>query len=255
MTRSSRRVALVTGAAGGIGRAEAVALAGGGADVAVMAHANIAPAEETAALCRALGARAIVVKGDLRRSDDVRQMVAETCDSLGSLDILVNNAGVLGGDLNHPITELAEDAWHLMIDSHLTGTFLTIKHAAPLMVARGWGRIVNTASVHGRIGGRPTLAHYAAAKAGIIALTQTAARELGPAGVTCNVISPGYVKTDKLASYLPPERLETIARQIPLGRLAAPEEIGGVVAFLASEAASYVNGAVIDLHGGRLEYA
>jgi 3-oxoacyl-[acyl-carrier protein] reductase len=255
MTPSSRRVALVTGGAGGIGRAEAVALAGAGVDVAVMAHARIAPAEETAAQCRVLGARAIVVKGDLRRSEDMQQVIAETRDTLGSLDILVNNAGVLGGDLNRPIVDLGEDAWHLMIDSHLTGTFLTIKHAAPLMVARGWGRIINTASVHGRIGGRPTLAHYAAAKAGIIALTQTAARELGPAGVTCNVVSPGYVKTDKLASYLPPERLEAIARQIPLGRLAAPEEIGGVVAFLASEAASYINGAVIDLHGGRLEYA
>lgn len=255
MADDARRVALVTGAAGDIGRAEAVALARAGADVALMAHASVAPAEEAAGECRSLGARAIVVKGDVRRSEDVRRVVAEVREALGGLDILVNNAGALGGALNRPISDLDEDAWHLMIDSHLTGTFLTIKHAAPLMVARGWGRIVNTASVHGRIGGRPTLAHYAAAKAGIVALTQTAARELGPAGVTCNVVSPGYVQTGKLASYLPPERLDALARQIPLGRLAAPEEIGSVVAFLASDAASYVNGAVVDLHGGRLEYA
>lgn len=255
MADTTRRVALVTGAAGDIGRAEAVALARAGADVALMAHASLAPAEEAAAQCRGLGVHAIVVKGDVRRSEDVQRVVAEVREAFGRLDILVNNAGALGGDLNRPIVELGEDAWHLMLDSHLTGTFLAIKHAAPLMVSRGWGRIINTASVHGRIGGRPTLAHYAAAKAGVIALSQTAARELGPAGVTCNVISPGYVRTEKLASYLPQERLDALARQIPLGRLAGPEEIGAVVAFLASDAASYVNGAVIDLHGGRLEYA
>lgn len=254
MALGEQRVALITGGAGGIGRAEALALARAGADIAVLGHSDLAGAEDTARQCRALARRAVVVQGDVRRSDDVRRAVRETVDALGSLDILVNNAGALGGDLNAPLTELSEEAWHLMLDSHLTGTFLCIKHAAPLMTARGWGRIVNTASIHGRIGGRPTLGHYGAAKAGIIALTQTAARELGGAGVTCNVVSPGFVRTPRLQSYLSAERLEALSRQIPIGRLAEPEEIAAAVAFLASDAASYVNGAIIDLHGGRMEY-
>ncbi len=254
MGAAERRVAVVTGAAGGIGRAEAVAMAAGGFDIVALAHHDVAAAEKTAEECRARGARTIVVTADVGIGDDVRRAMATVDDTFGRLDVLVNNAGTLGGGLNAPIVDLTEQAWHTMIDSHLTGTFLCIKHAAPLMLARRWGRIINTSSVHGRVGGRPTLGHYAAAKAGIIALTRTAARELGGAGVTCNVVSPGYVRTDRLQSYLSEARLGELSRQIPLGRMAEPEEIAAAVVFLASDAASYVNGAVIDLHGGRLEY-
>jgi 3-oxoacyl-[acyl-carrier protein] reductase len=122
------------------------------------------------------------------------------------------------------------------------------------MVKQGWGRIINTSSIHGRVGGRATLGHYGAAKAGVIALTMTAARELGPKGITVNVIAPGFIGTETLRGILSPERLQALSQQTPLGRIGEPKEVGRVVAFLASEAASYVNGAVVDLTGGRLEY-
>jgi 3-oxoacyl-[acyl-carrier protein] reductase len=247
-------VALVTGGAAGIGRAEAIALAEAGVDVAVLGHTDLAGAEETARRCRALGRRAVVVQADVRRSEEVRRAVDAAVQGLGRLDILVNNAGALGAQLNVPLLELDESTWHLMLDSHLTGTFLCIKHAAPHMVRQRWGRVINTSSVHGRIGGRPTLGHYGAAKAGVIALTRTAARELGPHGVTVNAISPGYVETERLRATLPPERLDALARQIPVGRIGTPAEIGSAVAFLASDGAAFVNGAVIDVHGGRMEY-
>jgi 3-oxoacyl-[acyl-carrier protein] reductase len=248
-------VALVTGGAAGIGRAEAIALAEAGVDVAVLCHTDLAGAEETARRCRALGRRAVVVQADVRRSEEVRRAVDAAVQGLGRLDILVNNAGALGAQLNVPLLELDESTWHLMLDSHLTGTFLCIKHAAPHMVRQRWGRVINTSSVHGRVGGRPTLGHYGAAKAGVIALTRTAARELGPHGVTVNAISPGYVETERLRATLPPERLDALARQIPVGRIGTPAEIGAAVAFLASDGAAFVNGAVLDVHGGRMEYA
>ncbi|HEY7600899.1 MAG TPA: 3-oxoacyl-ACP reductase family protein [Methylomirabilota bacterium] len=248
-------MALVTGGAAGIGRAEAIALAEAGVDVAVLGHTDLAGAEETARRCRALGRRAVVVQADVRRSEEVRRAVDAAVQELGRLDILVNNAGALGAQLNVPLLELDESTWHLMLDSHLTGTFLCIKHAAPHMVRQRWGRVINTSSVHGRIGGRPTLGHYGAAKAGVIALTRTAARELGPHGVTVNAISPGYVETERLLATFPPERLDALARQIPVGRIGTPAEIGAAVAFLASDGAAFVNGAVLDVHGGRMEYA
>jgi NAD(P)-dependent dehydrogenase (short-subunit alcohol dehydrogenase family) len=249
-----RRVALVTGGAGGIGRAEAVGLAQAGADVAVVGHVDMAGAEETARRCRAAGARALVVQADVRRSEEVRRIVAEVVAGLGRLDILVNNAGAVRKELNAPLVELPEEAWQAMLDSHLTSTFLCIKHAAPHMVARRWGRIVNTASIHGRVGGRPTLGHYGAAKAGVVALTRTAARELGPHGVTCNVVAPGFVRTGQLERNLDAARLDALARQVPLERLGTPAEIAAAVVFLASDAAAYVNGATLDVHGGRMEY-
>jgi 3-oxoacyl-[acyl-carrier protein] reductase len=196
----------------------------------------------------------VVVQADVRRSEEVRRAVEGVVQELGRLDILVNNAGALGAHLNVPLLELDETTWHLMLDSHLTGTFLCIKHAAPHMVRQRWGRVINTSSIHGRIGGRATLGHYGAAKAGVVALTRTAARELGPHGITVNAISPGYVDTEQLGATLPKERLDTLARQIPVGRIGTPAEIAAAVAFLASDGAAFVNGAVLDIHGGRMEY-
>jgi 3-oxoacyl-[acyl-carrier protein] reductase len=249
-----RRVAMVTGAGSGLGRAEAVALARAGADVAVVGHRNLAGAEETAEQCRKAGGQALVLRADVGRSEDVRRAVAAAVEEFGRLDILVNNAGALGPELNAPLVDLPEDAWRLMLDSHLTGSFLCIKHAAPHMIAGRWGRIVNTSSIHGRVGGRATIGHYGAAKAGVIALTRTAARELGPHGITCNVVSPGFIRTAQLERTLPAERLGVLTAQVPLKRIGTPEELAAAVVFLASDAASYVNGATLDVHGGRLEY-
>jgi 3-oxoacyl-[acyl-carrier protein] reductase len=121
-------------------------------------------------------------------------------------------------------------------------------------VARRWGRIVNTSSIHGRVGGRASLGHYGAAKAGIVALTRTAARELGPQGITANVVAPGFIRTPALEGVLTADRLRALAGQVPLGRIGEPAEIAAAVAFLASDEASYVNGAVLDVNGGRTEY-
>jgi 3-oxoacyl-[acyl-carrier protein] reductase len=150
--------------------------------------------------------------------------------------------------------DMPEDLWDFMIGNHLKSAFLCIKYAAPHMIAHGWGRIINTSSIHGRVGGRPSLGHYGAAKAGVVALTMTAARELGPKGITANVIAPGFIGTETLRGILAPATLEKLQQQIPLGRIGEPQEVGRVVAFLASEAASYLNGAVLDISGGRLEY-
>jgi 3-oxoacyl-[acyl-carrier protein] reductase len=249
------RVAIVTGGAKGIGRAEAEALAAEGAAVVVATAKSVAEAERVARGVLEKGGRAISVQADVSQAADVQRLVETTVKAFGRLDILVNNAGTTGPHLNKPITEMPEELWDFMLGNHLRSVFLCIKYAAPHMVAQGWGRIINTSSIHGRVGGRPSLGHYGAAKAGVIALTKTAARELGPKGVTVNVIAPGFIGTETLRGILAPATMEKLQQQIPLGRIGEPAEVGRVVAFLASEAAAYMNGVIVDLNGGRLEFA
>lgn len=251
----ARRAAIVTGGATGIGRAEAIALARDAqADVAVLYRTNESAAKAVVGACCEIGARAMAVHCDITHPDQVRHAVEQVIARFGRVDILVNNAGSMGARYNKPIIDLDVELWEEMLSSHVTGTFLCIKQCAPYMIRNGWGRIINTSSIHGRTGGRATLGAYGAAKAGIDALTRTAARELGPHGITCNSIAPGFVKTERLASYMSEERLLELSRQIPLGRAAAPEEIAAAVVFIASEHASYLTGAIIDLNGGRAEY-
>ncbi|MFB3817251.1 MAG: SDR family NAD(P)-dependent oxidoreductase [Candidatus Methylomirabilales bacterium] len=249
------RVAIVTGGAKGIGRAEAEALAGEGAAVVVATAKSVAEAERVVRGLLEQGGRAIAVQADVSQAADVQRLVETTLKAFGRLDILVNNAGTTGPHLNKPLTEMPEELWDFMVGNHLRSVFLCIKYAAPHMMAQGWGRIINTSSIHGRVGGRPSLGHYGAAKAGVIALTKTAARELGPKGITVNVIAPGFIGTETLRGILAPATMEKLQQQIPLGRIGEPVEVGRVVAFLASEAASYMNGVVVDLTGGRLEFA
>jgi 3-oxoacyl-[acyl-carrier protein] reductase len=200
------------------------------------------------------GGRAMAVQADATKAEDVRRLMEATVKAFGRLDILVNNAGTTGPQYNKPLVEMPEELWDFMVGNHLKSVFLCIKYAAPHMIERGWGRIINTSSIHGRVGGRASLGHYGAAKAGVVALTMTAARELGPKGITANVIAPGFIGTETLRGILAPATLEKLSQQIPLGRIGEPSEVGRVVAFLASEAASYLNGAVLDVSGGRLEY-
>ncbi len=248
------RVAIVTGGSKGLGQAEAEALAAEGAAVVVATARSVREADQVARTLQDRGCRAISVQADVSQTADVQRLVEATVKTFGRLDILVNNAGTTGPHLNKPLVDLPEDLWEFMIGNHLRSVFLCIKYAAPHMVKQGWGRIVNTSSIHGRVGGRPSLGHYGAAKAGVIALTMTAARELGPKGITANVIAPGFIGTEALRSVLAPQTLEKLQQQIPLGRIGEPAEVGRLVAFLASEAASFVNGAVVDITGGRLEY-
>jgi 3-oxoacyl-[acyl-carrier protein] reductase len=248
------RVAIVTGGSKGLGRAEAEALAAEGVAVAVATAKSTAEADRVARGILDRGGRAIAIQADASCSEDVQRMVESTVRAFGRLDILVNNAGTTGPHLNKPLVDMPEDLWDFMLGNHLKSAFLCIKHAAPHMITQGWGRIINTSSVHGRVGGRASLGHYGAAKAGVVALTMTAARELGPKGITVNVIAPGFIGTDTLRGILAPATLEKLAQQIPLGRIGEPAEVGRVVAFLASEAASYLNGVVLDISGGRLEY-
>jgi 3-oxoacyl-[acyl-carrier protein] reductase len=248
------RVAIVTGGSKGLGRAEAEALATEGAAVVVATAKSVAEADQVVRGLLDKGSRAMSVQADVTRTADVQRLMETTLKTFGRLDILVNNAGTTGPQYNKPLVDMPEDLWDFMIASHLRSVFLCIKYAAPHMVEQGWGRIINTSSIHGRVGGRPTLGHYGAAKAGVIALTMTAARELGPRGITANVIAPGFVGTDTLRGILAPPTLEKLQQQIPLGRIGEPPEVGRVVAFLASEAASYLNGVVVDVNGGRMEY-
>jgi 3-oxoacyl-[acyl-carrier protein] reductase len=248
------RVAIVTGGSKGLGQAEAEALAAEGAAIVVATAKSVTEAERVVRGLLARGGRAVSVQADVSRAEDVQRLVQTTVKTYGRLDILVNNAGTTGPHLNKPLVDMPEELWDFMIGNHLRSAFLCIKYAAPQMIAQGWGRIINTSSIHGRVGGRPSLGHYGAAKAGVVALTMTAARELGPKGITANVIAPGFIGTETLRGILAPPTLEKLQQQIPLGRIGEPVEVGRVVAFLASEAASYLNGAVLDISGGRLEY-
>jgi 3-oxoacyl-[acyl-carrier protein] reductase len=248
------RVAIVTGGSRGLGRAEAEALAAEGAAVVVAAAKSIAEADQVVQRLQEMGSRALSVQADVSQSSDVQRMVETTLESFGRLDILVNNAGPTGPGLGGSLLEMAEERWDFVLASHLRSVFLCIKYAAPHMLRQRWGRIINTSSIHGRVGGRPTFGAYGAAKAGVIALTMTAARELGPSGITANAIAPGVIGTAVVRSNLGDTMLAKIATQVPLRRIGEPPEVGRVVAFLASEAASYLNGAVIDISGGRIEY-
>jgi len=248
------RVAIVTGASRGLGRAEAEALAAEGAAVVVVAANSMVEADRVVGGLRDMGAEAISLQADVRHTAEVRRMVDATLNKFGRLDILVNNAGATGPDLAGSLLDMSEAQWDDALASHLRSVFLCIKYAAPHMRERGWGRIITTSSIHGRVGGRAGFGSYGAAKAGVIALTLTAARELGSTGITANVIAPGVIGTAAVRRNLGAAMLGQIATQIPLGRIGEPPEVGRVVAFLASEAASYLNGGIIDIGGGRIEY-
>jgi 3-oxoacyl-[acyl-carrier protein] reductase len=248
------RVAIVTGGSKGLGRAEAEALAAEGAAVIVATAKSVAEAEQVVRGLLDKGSRAVAVQADVTQAADVQRLVGTALKTFGRLDILINNAGTTGPQYNKPLVDMPEELWDFMLGNHLKSAFLCIKYAAPHMVKQGWGRIINTSSIHGRVGGRASLGHYGAAKAGVVALTMTAARELGPKGITANVIAPGFIGTDTLRGIMPAATLEKLKQQIPLGRIGEPPEVGRVVAFLASEAASYLNGVVLDITGGRLEF-
>jgi len=244
------KVALVTGASSGIGRATAAALAGCGAHVAVNFRRNESGAEAARAEIVNAGGRATVIQADVTRAGEVRALVARTAEELGPVDILVNNAGSLVERLK--ILELTEERWDEVIDLNLKSAFLCSQAVAASMMERKTGAIVNVSSIAGRNGGALGSIHYSTAKGGLITLTKGFAKELAPYGVRVNAVSPGVIDTPYHERFSTPEAMKAYVGGIPLGRVGAPEEVASVITFLASDAASYLSGETVEVNGGML---
>ena len=242
------KVALVTGASSGIGRATAETLAANGARVAINIHRNEAGAESARAEILNRGGSAIVVQADVTRASDVDSLVDRTVTEFGPIDILVNNAGSLVERLR--ILELTEERWDEVIDLNLKTAFLCCRAVAASMMERKAGAIVNVASIAGRNGGALGSIHYSTAKGGLITFTKGLAKELAPFGVRVNAVSPGVIDTRYHEQFSSPEMMKTYAGMIPLGRIGTPAEVGKVICFLASDAASYLAGETIEINGG-----
>jgi len=240
------RVALVTGGRTGIGAAIAVGLAAEGCDVAVVDLTIDGEAEATRDRITAVGRRCHLMAADVRDFADAQRCVRETIKVLGGLDVLVCNAGITADGV---MWKLTEERWDDVIDVNLKGCFNYNRAAGEVLKDRRWGRIVNVASING-LRGKHAQANYAASKGGIIALSKTAARELGKFNVTVNVLAPGMVLTD-LARKLPPEFLEKALDETVLGRLATPEDCANAVLFLCSDAARHITGEVLKVDGGQ----
>ena len=239
------KVALVTGASRGIGQAAAIELAKAGADIIVNFIGNEAVAQETVEAIEALGRKAIKIKANVGDADDVQAMVDEAHATFGHIDILVNNAGITRDGL---LIRMKDSDWDEVLNINLKGVYLVTKAVAKLMVKQRAGRIINMTSVSG-VTGNVGQANYAAAKAGVIGFTKTCAKEVAARGITVNAIAPGFIET-AMTDVLPEKIKEGIAATVPLGRMGQPEEIAGVVTFLASDFASYITGQVLNVDGG-----
>lgn len=240
------KVAVVTGGSRGIGKAVCLALASEGACVVVNFFPGMeADAEAVVAEIESAGGRAVAVAGDVSRIDDFERLVEQTLELFGRIDILVNNAGITRDGL---IIRLKEEDWDAVIDTNLKGVFNGIKAVARVMLKQRRGRIINISSVVG-ITGNAGQTNYAAAKAGIIGLTKSAARELAARGITVNAIAPGYIVTPMTAGLPEPVR-EELTQRIPMQRLGQPEDVANAVLFLASDMASYITGQTLHVDGG-----
>ena len=242
------KVAIVTGAGRGMGRAVALRLAAAGASVAV----NDLRSEDAQRVADELtdsGTKSVAVQGDVTKSTDVGQMVDSTIDSLGAVHILINNAGVLRPT---PVFDIEEDEWDFVVGVNLKGTYLCSRAVLPAMRNQGWGRIVNFSSTAGKnvstVGG----AHYTAAKAGILGFTRHLAKEEAAYGITVNSVCPGLIDTEMVRDTISEDRADAYAASFPIQRLGEPEEVAELVAFLASDRASYITGASLDINGGDL---
>jgi 3-oxoacyl-[acyl-carrier protein] reductase len=242
------KVALVTGASSGIGRATAQALAKNGARVAINFLRNSAGADAARSQITEAGGSAIVVQADVTKLSEVRSLVQQTVAEFGPVDILVNNAGSLVERLK--ILELTEERWDEVIDLNLKSAFLCCQAVAASMMERKTGAIINVSSIAGRNGGALGSIHYSAAKGGLITFTKGLAKEMGPFGVRVNAVSPGVVDTPYHEQFSSPEMMKTYAGMIPLGRVGTPPEVGQVICFLASASASYLAGETIEINGG-----
>ena len=244
-TENLRRAALITGGAKGIGRAICLALAEKGMDIAVNFAGSAAAAEETAAACRALGVRAVTLQADVRRPENCQKLVEDTVAALGRIDVLVNNAGITADTLMLRMTEADFDN---VLATNLKGAFFCTKAASRYMMRQRYGRIVSISSVVG-LHGNAGQTNYAAAKAGLIGLTKSVAKEYAARGITANVVAPGFIDTDMTAA-MPDAARAAAAASIPAGKVGDAKDVAATVAFLAGEQAGYITGQVLCVDGG-----
>ena len=242
---SDERVSLITGSSRGIGKAIALQFANQGIRVAVNYISNRAAADVVVKLVEDAGSSAVAVQGDVTKRTDVERIFVETSELLGPVEILVNNAGIISDSL---LMRMSDEDWDSVIDLDLRSIFLCTREAIRTMVRSRWGRVINIGSVVG-LRGNAGQANYAAAKAGMVGFTQSIAKEVGSRNITVNCVAPGYVETD-IVEDLPKELKQAIMDRVPIGRFGTPEEIAGMVGFLASDAASYVTGQAIAVDGG-----
>ncbi len=252
--RLEGRSAIITGSSKGLGRAMAIAMAKEGADIVVNGR-DVEAMEETGAEIEALGRRAIIAKGDIRKIDQVREMVEKAVSEFGKVDILVNNAG---GALFTPVffEELTEEDWDKVVDTNLRAVFLCCREVWKYMKEMRYGKIVNVSSLSGRMhGAQLSGVHYSSAKAGLGGLTRQLAYEFGPFGVTVNAVAPGLFMSTQRVRDLWNSRDEEFKKEflksVPLRKVGEPKELAPAVVFLASDDSSYITGATIDVNGGR----
>lgn len=245
MSEVERQIVVVTGASRGIGRAIAVQFARAGAAVVVNYRGSEDAARETAAAVEVAGGTATLVQGDVAVRDEAEGVIEAAIQQHGRIDVLVNNAGITRDGL---LLRMSDEDWDAVLATNLTGAFHTTRAALRPMLRKRQGRIINITSVVG-LTGNAGQGNYAAAKAGLIGFTKSVAREVASRNITVNAVAPGYIVTE-MTDKLPDEMKTKIAEQIPLGRLGTPEDVAGVVAFLASPAAAYVTGCVLTVDGG-----
>ena len=242
---SDKRVALVTGASRGLGRAVAIKLATCGIKVAVNYLTNDEEANKVAQEIEGLGCEVMLYKADVSDATAVREMTRQIVRQWGKIDILVNNAGIVRDTL---LLRMSDEAWDEVLNTNLRGAYLCTKYALRSMMEQGWGRIINIASLAGLVGNAGQ-ANYSAAKGGLIAFTRSVAREVGPRNITANAIAPGFIVTE-MTDKLPQEAKDDILARIPLGRFGMADDVAGLAAFLAGEQAGYITAQVICVDGG-----